>query len=64
MQYDANEYHALKGTLAESKKLAEEFKISLTELLLLRQLIGLRWLCLSGANTARNLEQVPPVDAR
>jgi hypothetical protein len=50
MEMDQSEYLAVKETLSESKKLSEELGISLTDVLLLRQLVCIKWLCHSKAN--------------
>ena len=50
MKMDQAEDLALKETLSESQKLAQELDISLTEVLLLRQITCIRWLCQSKAN--------------
>jgi hypothetical protein len=50
MEMHAEEYEATKETLRESQRLAGELDISLSDCLLLRQLIQLRWLCQAKAN--------------
>jgi hypothetical protein len=50
MEADQSEYSATKETLSESQRMAEELGISLTDTLLLRQLVQLRWLCQTKTN--------------
>ncbi len=50
MEMDQSEYLAIKETLSETRRIAEEMQISLSEVLLLRQLVSLRWLCQTKAN--------------
>jgi hypothetical protein len=50
MEMHAEEYKATKEALRESQRLAEEFDICLSDCLLLRQLVQLRWLCQVEAN--------------
>jgi hypothetical protein len=54
MEMDQSEYLATKETLTESQRLAKELDVSLTDLLLLRQLVQMRWLCQNKANEERN----------
>lgn len=50
MQMDQSEYLALRETLPETRTMATELGITLTEALLLRQLVCIRWLCNEEAN--------------
>ena len=50
MQMHDSEYKAILATLSESRQLAEELNITLTELLLLRQVVYSSWLCDSKVN--------------
>ena len=51
---DENEYSAIKETIDETRKLAEEMKISLSEALQLRQLVALRYLCQTKASEMKS----------